>query len=164
MKRNSKKCGKMKKVKKYFSVIILFLIISTTLIIPINAEEGESSFDNDLVGFSLETCRFDDESMHHFCFIKAGYVGIRNVKIKGFYSAYFSNFFFCIGNVTLDLIGFSSNPDEPRLILISLFEKKIYENDISLSITGFIGIVRQTGSIDAGHLKGFAKFIDITLL
>lgn len=154
----------MKKVKKYLTIIVLFLIIIATLTIPIKADERNSSIDEYSVGLNLKTCRFDDDSIHHFCFVKAGYVGIRNVKIKGFYSAYFSNFFFCIGNVKLDLIGFSSDPYEQRLIVKSLFGKTIYENDISLSITGFIGSVRQTGCVDGGYLKGFTRIIEITQL
>jgi len=151
----------MKKVKKCILIFVILLIISATFTINIKAEERKSSVDNDSVELSLKTCRFDDESIHNFCFVKAGYVGIRNVKIDGFYSAYYSNFFFCIGKVELDLKGFSSNTDEPRLIVKSLFGKTIYENDVSVSMTGFIGSVRQTGSVDSGHLWGFARIIHI---
>jgi hypothetical protein len=154
----------MKKVKKYLPIIVLFLILITTLTVTTKADERNSSVDEYSVGLSLKTCRFDDDIIHHFCFVKAGYVGIRNVKIKGFYSAYFSNFFFCIGNVKLDLIGFLSDPYKPRLVVKSLFGKTIYENDISLSITGFIGSVRQTGSVDGGYLKGFTRIIEINPL
>ena len=141
----------MKKAKKCILIIVILLIISATFTINIKAEERKSSVDNDS----------DDESIHYFCFVKAGNVGIRNVKIDGFYSAYYSNFFFCIGDVELDLKGFSSYPNESRLIVKSLFGKTIYENDVSVSMTGFIGSVRQTGSIDSGHLWGFARSIHI---
>ncbi len=154
----------MKIIKKYLTVIALILIISATFTISINADERKTSVDNVSVEFSLKPYTVDDVSIHHFCLVKAGYVGIRNVKIRGFYSAYYTNFFFCIGSVELDLKGFSSDPDEPRLIVKNLFGKTIYENDVSMSMTGFIGSVRPTGSVNEGHLKGFARIIDITLL
>jgi len=43
----------------------------------------------------------------------------------------------------------------------SLFGNAKYKNDVSVSMTGFIGGVRRTGSVDSGHLKGFAIIIDI---
>jgi len=137
-----KKCDNMKKVKKCILIFLILIMISATFTININAEERKSSVDNESFELSLIPCRFDDESIHYFCFVKAGYVGIRNVKIDGFYFAYYSNFFFCTGDVEIDLKGFSSNPDEPRLIVKSLFGKTIYENDVSVSLAGFIGSVR----------------------
>ena len=105
MKEIQKKCDKMKEVKKCILVFLILLIISATFTFNIKAEERKSSVDNDSVELSLKNCRFDDESIHYFSFVKAGYVGIRNVKIDGFYSAYHTNFFFCIGEGVFSELG-----------------------------------------------------------
>jgi len=147
----------MKKVKKWLPVFALFLIICATLTISIKADERESSVDNDSVELSLETYKFEDESIHRFCFVKNGdYVEIRNVNIiKGFWLAYFTDFCFCMGDVELYSKG--------ELIVINLFGKTRYEN-VHVSMTGFIGSIRQKGIFDYGYLKGFARSIDITSL
>jgi hypothetical protein len=154
---------KMKKFKKFLPLIALFLIINAIFTISITAYKIESSVDNDRVDRSLNSNKFDDVSIHLFCFVKAGYVDIRTVVMRGFWFANFANFFY-IGNIVLNLKCFGFEPDEPRLIVTSLLGKTIYENDICVSLKGFIGSVRPTGSIDSGHLKGFALIAIISQL
>jgi len=146
----------MKKVKKCLSVITLFLILSPTLTISIKADGRDSSVD-DSVELNLDTCKFEDESIHHFCFVKNGdYVEIRNIHIlKGFWFAYYTPFCFCIGNLEFYSKG--------ELIVISLFGKTTYEN-VHVSMTGFVGSICQTGAIPVGFLKGFVRIINITSL
>ena len=147
----------MKKVKKCLSFIILFLIISATLTISIKADKKKSSLDKDSAKTSLETCKFEEESIHYFCFIKnSDYVEIRNVHIiKGFWLAYYTPFDFCMGDVELYSKG--------ELIVKNLFGKTTYEN-VCVSMKGFIGSICPTGSLFPGFLKGFARSIEVTSL
>ena len=62
----------MKKVKKWLPVFALFLIICATLTISIKADERKSSLYNDSTKTGLETCKFEGEIIHHFCFVKNG--------------------------------------------------------------------------------------------
>lgn len=145
----------MKETKKCLSFIILLLIISATLTISIKADEKKASLYNDSDETSLETSKFEVESIHHFCFVKNGdYIEIRNVRIiRGFWFAYYTPFCFCIGDVELYSKG--------ELIVKNLFGKTIYEN-VHVSMTGFVGGVCQTGAITCGFLKGFARTIEVT--
>jgi len=146
------------------SICAVVLLVLGSLSNVVGCQSVKTSVDNNSVELSLETSRFDNESIHHFCFVQAGYVDIRHVSIRGFWLAYYSNFFFCIDEIELDLKSFDFEPDEPRLIVKSLFGKTIYENNISVSLNGFIGSVRPTGSVDPGHLKGFTRIAYITPL
>ena len=154
----------MKKFKKYSPLLALFLILSAILSTGIKAYKIESSGESEIADHQLDTSRFENVSIHRFCFVQAGYVDIRNVLIRGFWFAYYTPFFCCIGDVDLDLKCFFFGHDEPRLIVSSLLGKTIYENNISVSLKGFFGSVRPTGSVDPGHLKGFTRIVYITAL
>jgi len=153
---------KMNTFKKSLIVLILLLIISAACSSSINANISKASVDSDSVDLSSEICGLDDENVHLICFVESGYARHKNVNCSGFYIS--APFNFCIGSVELDLIGFYDEPEEPRLTIKSFSGKTIYENNISVSLKGFIGRVCPTGSIYSGFLKGFAMITSITPL
>jgi hypothetical protein len=97
----------------------------------------------------------DNESIYHFCYLKSGYVNHENVNISGFYTENLP-FSFCIGNVDLDLINFLGEPKGIKVTFLSLSGIIIIKDNVSLSLTGFIGFVCPTGSVNSGRLQGFA--------
>jgi len=149
--------------RKGLAVAVILLFIGVAFAPSINANISKTSIDSELVDLSSEICGLNDENVHSICFVESGYVRHKNVNISGFYAQYLP-FFFCIGSVELDLIGFYDEPEEPRLTIKSISGKTIYENNISVSLKGFIGRVCPTGSIYSGFLKGFAMITSIAPL
>ena len=153
---------KMNKFKKNLTIIILLLFIGVVCSSSINANINKASIDSDSVDNISEICGLDDYNIYRNCFVKSGYVAHRNVNISGFYISTPTNF--CIGNIKLDLKNFPGEPERVRLIILSFSGIKIYKNNISVSLKGFIGKVCPTGSIYAGCLTGFAMITSITPL
>jgi len=152
----------MNTFKRFLITIILVLIISATCSSSIESDIKEISVDSNLVELNSEICRLENHSVHHLCFVESGNVRHKNVNCRGFYIS--APFNFCIGCVELDLVAFPFEPEEPRLIIKSISGKTIYEDNISVSLKGFIGKVCATGSVFSGFLKGFAFIINITPL
>ena len=149
-------------IRKGLAVAVILLFIGVAFAPSINANISKASVDSDSVDLSSEICGLVVDGVHLICFVESGYVRHKNVTCSGFYIG--APFNFCIGSVELELKGFRDAPEEPRLTIKSYSGKTIYENNISVSLKGFIGRVCPTGSIYSGYLKGFAMITSITPL
>lgn len=154
--------NKMNTFKKSLTVAMLLLFINVACSSSINANISKASVDSDSVDLSSEICGLVDDNVHLICFVESGYVRHKNVNCSGFYIS--APFNFCIGSVELELKGFRDAPEEPRLTIKSYSGKTINENNISVSLKGFIGRICPTGNIYSGFLKGFAMITSITPL
>jgi hypothetical protein len=154
----------MNRFQKFLIIVLFLLIISVSCSSIINANISKTPVDSDSVDIRSESFKLEDEkiNVHRFCYIKSGNVEHRNLNGPFFCIPIVigSNLrHFGIGSFSIHLKG-----GGVRLYVSNIFRKTTYNEDVIVSVKGFIGMVQPTGGLSAGFLSGYSLITCVTPL